>query len=124
MQSVSSRIWTRVVMSISSDDNHYTTGTSSHYTTATSVRRIWYCVNTPPSDPHYLNQPNYSWPSESSSGFSHLWPEVFQIPLPTHKIHNREGERKRTNKTQAWVSSKRKKGEVCDTFLAFCASVS
>ena len=28
MQSVSSRIWTRVSMSISYDDNHYTTGTS------------------------------------------------------------------------------------------------
>ena len=28
MQSGSSRIWTRVVVSISYDDNHYTTGTS------------------------------------------------------------------------------------------------
>ena len=28
MQSVSSRIWTRVVVSISYDDNHYTTSTS------------------------------------------------------------------------------------------------
>ena len=27
MQSVSSRIWTRVAVSISNDDNHYTTGT-------------------------------------------------------------------------------------------------
>ena len=30
MQSVSSRIWTRVAVSISYDDNHYTTGTSSY----------------------------------------------------------------------------------------------
>ena len=29
MQSVSSRIWTRVAVSISYEDNHYTTGTSS-----------------------------------------------------------------------------------------------
>ena len=29
MQSVSSRIWTRVTVSISYDDNHYTTGTNS-----------------------------------------------------------------------------------------------
>ena len=29
MQSVSSRFWTRVAVSISYDDNHYTTGTSS-----------------------------------------------------------------------------------------------
>ena len=28
MQSVSSRIWTRVTVSISYDDNHYTTGTA------------------------------------------------------------------------------------------------
>ena len=28
MQSVSSRIWTRVAVSISYDNNHYTTGTS------------------------------------------------------------------------------------------------
>ena len=28
MQSVSSRIWTRVTVSISYDDNNYTTGTS------------------------------------------------------------------------------------------------
>ena len=28
MQSVSSRIWTRVAVSISNDDNDYTTGTS------------------------------------------------------------------------------------------------
>ena len=31
MQSVSSRIWTRVAVSISYDDNHYTTGTSIFY---------------------------------------------------------------------------------------------
>ena len=31
MQSVSSRIWTRVAVSISYDDNHYTTGTSNMY---------------------------------------------------------------------------------------------
>ena len=30
MQSVSSRIWTRVAVSISCDDNHYTTGTSMY----------------------------------------------------------------------------------------------
>ena len=29
MQSVSSKIWTRVAMSISYNDNHYTTGTSA-----------------------------------------------------------------------------------------------
>ena len=32
-------------------------------------------------------------------------------------------EEKNNKQIQTWVSSKRKKGEVCDTFLAFCASV-
>ena len=32
MQSASSRIWTRVAVSISYDDNHYTTGTSIAWT--------------------------------------------------------------------------------------------
>ena len=31
MQSASNRIWTRVAVSISYDDNYYTTGTSSCY---------------------------------------------------------------------------------------------
>ena len=31
MQSVSTRIWTRVAVSISYDDNHYTTGISTGY---------------------------------------------------------------------------------------------
>ena len=31
MQSISSRIWTRVAVLISYDDNHYTTGTSLWY---------------------------------------------------------------------------------------------
>ena len=35
MQTVSSRIWTRVAVSISYNDNHYTTGTSIHFQTNT-----------------------------------------------------------------------------------------
>ena len=38
MQSVSSRVWTRVVVSISYDDNHYTTGTSVHFRTNTLAK--------------------------------------------------------------------------------------
>ena len=41
MQSVSSRIWTRVTVSISYNDNNYTTGTSSFY----QPDRIWHKVN-------------------------------------------------------------------------------
>ena len=52
----------------------------------------------PPAKRDYLNQPNYSWPSESSSGFSYLWPEAFHISLPTQK-DNREGGRKEQTNT-------------------------
>ena len=78
--------------------------------------RLHKCDNRLLADPDYLNQPNYSWPLESCSGFSHLWPGVFHIPLPTHKIRNREGGRKK-EQSRYWVSSKRKKGEVGDTFV-------
>ena len=37
-----------------------------------------------------------------------------------HNIYNREGGRKENKQTWTWVNSKHKKGEVCDTFLAFC----
>ena len=37
MQSVSSRIWTRITVSISYDDNHYTTGTSIIDLTGTDI---------------------------------------------------------------------------------------
>ena len=46
MQSVSSRIWTRVAVSISYDDNHYSTGTSkitnnSLYAIKPTNERVW-----------------------------------------------------------------------------------
>ena len=34
-----------------------------------------------------------------------------------HNIHTWEGGRKENKQTRTWVSSKRKKGEVCDTFV-------
>ena len=55
---------------------------------------LWQYTAGWPADLHYLNQQNYSWPLVSSSCFSHLWPGVFHIPLPTHKIHNRKSRRK------------------------------
>ena len=38
------------------------------------------CDNTPPADPHYLNQPNY-WSLKSSSDFSYHQPGVLHISL-------------------------------------------
>ena len=38
MQSVSSRIWTRVAVSISDDDNHYTTGTTYLHTLSNYIK--------------------------------------------------------------------------------------
>ena len=54
----------------------------------------------------------------SSSGFSHLRPRVFNISIRTHKAQNTQprGLKKR-EQTRTWVSSKRKKGEVCDIFV-------
>ena len=42
MKSVSSWIWTLIAVSISYDDNHYTTGIST-YTTGTSTKD-WYVI--------------------------------------------------------------------------------
>ena len=43
IQSVSSRIWTRVAVSISYDDNHYTTATS-HIQTRYNYVKNWPCL--------------------------------------------------------------------------------
>ena len=51
MQSVSSRIWTRVAVSISYDDNHYTTGTfaspllMSFHKASDGVQNIWESID-------------------------------------------------------------------------------
>ena len=74
------------------------------------------CDNTPPADPHYLNQPNYSWPFESSSCFSHLRPGVCHPSLP-HKLHNRGGGRKRRINNYGLGCLQEHEGEVCDTFM-------
>ena len=47
MQSVSSRIWTRIVVSNSYDDNHYTTGTMLYirnYTLFKNNKRWFFCL--------------------------------------------------------------------------------
>ena len=41
MQSVSSRIWTRVAVSISYDDNHYTTGYTKVKVTEEDLYLVW-----------------------------------------------------------------------------------
>ena len=51
MQSVSSRIWTHVAVSISYDDNHYTTGTSyfiltCYISVSTKLTRARFCAIT------------------------------------------------------------------------------
>ena len=82
---------------------------------------LWqYTAGRPP-----LSQPSKLFMAiRSSSGFSHLRPGVFHISLRTHNPQPRGWKKKKNKQSRAWVSSKRKKGEVCDTFLAFCASVS
>ncbi len=62
-----------------------------------------------------LNQPNCSWPWESSSGFSPLWPGVFYIPLQVRKAQLR-GWKKRTNEqTRTRSAPSARSGEVYET---------
>ena len=83
-----------------------------------------YRDNTPLADPHYLNHPNYSWPLDHLVVFLISGQGYFTfLYRPTTYTTERVKEKK-NKQSQAWVSSKHKKGEVCDTFLAFCASVS
>ena len=78
---------------------------------------LYNCDNTPPADPRYLNHPNFSKPLESSSGFSHLWPGVFHISIQICNSQPRGRMKKKNKQSWAWVSSKRRKVEVCDTFV-------
>ena len=58
MQSVSSRIWTRVAKSISYDDNDYTTGTSlyiNHYTSIFLLEMYQTFRNSPQENKHYIS---------------------------------------------------------------------
>ena len=53
---------------------------------------------------------NHSWPSESSSGFSHLLPGLFHIPLQIRKAQLRGWEKRTNEQTRTWVGSKCKRG--------------
>ena len=75
------------------------------------------CQYLSPAGPTISTSLNHSWPLESSCGFSHLRSGLLHISLRTHKAQTR-GRKKRTNEhTRTWVSSKRKREEVCDTFV-------
>ena len=80
---------------------------------------LFVCDNTPPAEPHYLNLLNHSWPSDRLvvSLISDQRYFTFLYRHAKYNIHNRE---KRNKQTRTWISSKGKKGEVCNTFLAFC----
>ena len=72
-----------------------------------------------PTDPHYLNNPNYSWPSvrfvvSLISGQGYF---TFLYGYTKHNIHNPEWGGRENKQTRTWVSSKHKKGEDCDTFV-------
>ena len=81
------------------------------------------CDNTPPGDPHYLSFLNHSCASDHLV-ISLIYGQgyyTFLYGYTKHYIHNREFGRKENEQSWTWVSSKRKKGEICNTFLAFCA---
>ena len=74
----------------------------------------------PLADPHYLNLLNQLVAIRSSNGLSHLRPGVFHIFFTNTQnttSHNREVEEKKNKQSRTWVSSKHKKGEVCDIFV-------
>ena len=60
MQSVSSRIWTRVAVFISYDDNHYTTGTSKSESLidCTGYRPLFVQQKSQKADNIFLSQSN------------------------------------------------------------------
>ena len=79
---------------------------------------IYIYDNTPLAGLHYLNPLNHSWPSDRQvvsliSGQGYF---TFLYEHTKNNIHNRESGRKENKQTRTWVSSERKKGEVCDTF--------
>ena len=79
---------------------------------------LWQYTRT--AGPHYLNLLNQLMAIRSSSGFSHLQPGAFHIPLQTHKTQDtqpRGWKERKTKQARTWVSSKRKKEEVFNTFL-------
>ena len=83
--------------------------------------KLTWCDNTLQADLHCLNLLNLSWPSDCLVVSLISGKEYFKFLYghTKHNIHNREGGRKENKQTRTWVSSKRKKGEDCDTFLAF-----
>ena len=78
---------------------------------------MWQCTTGRPTP--YINHWIYSCPSHRLV-VSLISGQGYFTFLYGHTKHNREEGRKENKQTQTWVSSKRKKGEVFDTFLAFC----
>ena len=77
------------------------------------------CDNNPPADPHYLNQPSYAWPSESSSDFSSLAEGISPSFTDTQNATEWVKEKEETNK-HGFRLTPSARGEVCDIFCAFC----
>ena len=82
MQSFSSRIWTRVAMSISYDENHYTMGTSTGVASSNSISHNWvlflYCYS-PGYDYQNQNRQPREFNKEHSSKF-HVGSQLRQMP--------------------------------------------
>ena len=66
------------------------------------------CDYTQPADPHYHNHPKYSWPLESSNGFSHLRPGGFYIPFQPSTYTIERMEEKKNNQGLGLAPSVRK----------------
>ena len=75
------------------------------------------CDDTPPTDPHYLMFLKPLMAIDLSRSFSNLWPGVFHIPLPTHKIHNQERGRKEEQAITGLFQ--KQEGRIADPFVHF-----
>ena len=75
----------------------------------------------PLTDPHYLKLLNQLMAIRPSSGSSRLRSGAFHIAFANTQdtTYTIESGRKKNKKARTWVSTKRKKGEVFDTFLWF-----
>ena len=71
LQSVSSRIWTRVAVSITINDNHYTTGTSNNGWYAINPNQLSNCVKTHVNELKMLSAKyTFEYPVNFKTGFS------------------------------------------------------
>ena len=88
MQSVSSRIWTRITVSISYDDNHYTTGTSNNIVNML-LRRPFIYQNEGTYDSDVKDYASSSWPIIGQNSVENKLLAMLQFQLLMNFVHTK-----------------------------------